>query len=350
MKKQWKFVMGAMLTTVLMAGCSEKASDNSDKKQLVVSTWGLSQEVWEQEVKIPFEQKFDCELVLDIGGTNERYAKLASNPNASVDVIELSQSAAANGYEAGLFETIDYSKIPNVDALIEPAKELAESGFGAAYVINSMGIIYNKEALGFEINDWSDLWKPELEGKISIPDITTTFGPAMVYVANDYANGNIEEDEGQAAFEALEQLKSNIVKTYAKSSDLANMFASGEIAVAVVGDFAIPTISQAQSNVTFVVPTSGTYANFNTIDINKNSENKELAYEYINWRLSQELQSKTAVNLNEAPTNKEVILSEDVAQNMTYGEVADNAKAIDYSFVNPLLNNWIDQWNRIINR
>lgn len=34
---------------------------------------------------------------------------------------------------------------------------------------------------------------------------------------------------------------------------------------------------------------------------------------------------------------------------MTYGENAANAKVLDYSFVNPQLNAWIDQWNRIIN-
>ena len=172
----------------------------------------------------------------------------------------------------------------------------------------------------------------------------------MVYVANDYANGDIKEDQGEAAFKALAELQPNIVKTYSKSSDLANMFASGEIAVAVVGDFGIPTIEQAQPNVKFVVPASGTYANFNTIDINKNSKNKELAYEYVNYRLSQELQSSTAITLNEAPTNKDVVLDEETALNKTYGEVAANAKTIDYSFVNPLLNNWIDQWNRIVNR
>ena len=45
-----------------------------------------------------------------------------------------------------------------------------------------------------------------------------------------------------------------------------------------------------------------------------------------------------------------VVLDEETAQNKTYGEVADNAKVINYSFVNPLLNNWVDQWNRIVNR
>lgn len=145
MKKTWKLALGAAMALTLVTGCS--ATEDSGKQQLVVSTWGLSQDVWEQEVKIPFEEKYDVELVLDTGGTNDRYTKLANNPNSTVDIIELSQATAANGYEAGLFEELDYSKIPNASELIEPAAELAENGFGAAYTVNSIGIIYNPRKL-----------------------------------------------------------------------------------------------------------------------------------------------------------------------------------------------------------
>ena len=79
-------------------------------------------------------------------------------------------------------------------------------------------------------------------------------------------------------------------------------------------------------------------------------KNKDLAYEYLNYRISPELQTKTGKALNEAPTNKEVTFTEEEAKDMTYGETADNAKIVDYSFVNPILNNWIDQWNRTINQ
>lgn len=72
---------------------------------------------------------------------------------------------------------------------------------------------------------------------VSIPEITTTFGPAMVYMASDHAGVDIKSDNGEAAFAALAELKPNLVKTYAKSSDLINMFTSGEVAVAVVGEF-----------------------------------------------------------------------------------------------------------------
>lgn len=351
-----KLFLATLCSMLALTGCgssegttSNGQSGSEGKRKLVVSTWGLSEDVLHEEVYGPFEEAYDCEIVLELGTTSERYMKLANDPNSTVDVIELSQSAAANGYEADLFEKLDYTQIPNAQDLITAAADMAQTGYGPAYAVNSIGIIYDREAVGFEIDEFADLWNPELEGKISIPDITSTFGPAVMYMASDYKGVDIKTDNGAAAFEALTELKPNIVKTYSKSSDLANMFASGEIEVAVVGDFAIPTIKSAAPNVEYVTPASGTYANFNTVDMNKNSQNKDLAYAYINWRISGELQSVTAQKINEAPTNSTVELSEEDAVNKTYGEVADKAKAIDFSFVNPILNDWIDQWNRIIN-
>lgn len=344
-----KVLLGLCMCALCLVGCSSDSS--GDKQKLVVSTWGLNADIVKKDVYEEFEKANNCEIVVEEGTTTDRYGKLKANPNYGIDIIELSQSEAAKGYADGLFEKIDYSKIPNAKNLIKGAKDLTSSGFGPAYTVNSIGIIYDKEKVGFEIKEWKDLWKPELKGKISIPEITSTFGPAMVHIASDYKGVDIKSDNGKAAFEALKELKPNIVKTYAKSSDLANMFAADEIAAAVVGDFGIPSIQKegVAPQATYVVPASGTYANFNTIDINATSQNKELAYKYIDWRLSKALQEKTAVSLNEAPTNADVELSGEAAKNKTYGDIAQKAKAIDYSFVNPLLEDWIDQWNRIIN-
>jgi putative spermidine/putrescine transport system substrate-binding protein len=346
MKKVLAIVMTAALTVTVLAGCAKKVEEPT---KLVISTFGLSEDIVTRDIYEPFEKANNVEIIVETGTTSERYTKLESNPAAGVDLIELSQATAAKGYAKGLFEKIDYSKIPNAAKLIASTKGITEKGFGPAYTINSIGIIYNKEAAGMEIDSWEDLWDPSLAGKISIPDIATTFGPAMVHVASDYKGVDIKTDNGTAGFEALAELKPNIVKTYAKSSDLANMFKSGEIAVAVVGDFAIPIISAADPAVEYVVPSSGTYANFNTIDINVNSKNKELAYKFIDWRISQELQTVTAKSLNEAPVNSGVVLDAETAKNKTYGDVAKNAKTIDYSFVNPILSGWVDTWNKTLN-
>lgn len=349
MKKGLSLIMcAAMLAT--MSACS--SGDSADEpKTLTVSTFQLSEDIVTSDVFKPFEEKYNVKIVPDYGNAGDRLTKLSNNPNSGIDIIELNQSSAAQAYEKGLVEKIDTSKLDNLGNLIAPAKKMQEeAGYGPAYVIQSCGIVYNKEAVGFEITSWEDLWKAELEGKIAVPDITTTFGPAMVHIASDKAGVDIKSDKGAAAFSALEELKPNVVKTYQKSSDLANMFAAGEIAAAVVGDFAVPNIQKADANVQYVVPASGTYANFNTIDVVTSSENKELAYAYINWRISEELQNVSSKSLNEGPTNANVKLNEEESKNMTYGSVAENAKVIDYTFVNPLLTEWTDQWNRILNR
>ncbi len=63
----------------------------------------------------------------------------------------------------------------------------------------------------------------------------------------------------------------------------------------------------------------------------------------------QEVQEKTAKALNESPVNKEVKLSEEETKNLTYGPVVDNAKVIDFKFVNSAMDQWVNNWNRIMN-
>ena len=346
MKKAMGIVL-AFLLAMTSVSLAVAGGAKEGPKNLVISTWGLSEDVLWKDVYGPFEKQYNCKVILETGTTPERYTKLASNPNSTVDVIELSQKAAADGYAANLFAKIDYAKVPNSKDLIPGAKAMIENGFGPAYTVNSIGIIYNSKVA--KISEWADLWKPEYAGKISIPALSSTFGPAMVYVAADYAKVAVKADKGEAAFKALAALKPNVVKTYSKSSDLANMFASGEIVAAVVGDFAIPIIVKALPEAVFVVPASGTYANFNTIDVNVNSKNKDLAYAYINWRISKELQVKTAVSLNEGPINATVELTPAQAATKTYGDIAKRARAIDYALVNPLMAEWTDKWNKTLN-
>lgn len=346
-KKIVSLLLTGILSATALVGCS-KSSDSGSNDKLVISTWGLNEDVLKETVFEPFAKEKGIEIVLEVGNNSERLTKMKNNPNSNIDITYLAESFAEQGIEEGIFEELDYSKIPNANNINEKAKATVESGYGPAYTLNSIGIVVDKEA-GIEINSWEDLWKPELKDKIAIPDITTTNGPAMVSIGADKAGIDITKDNGEAAFKELEKLKPNVVKTYSKSSDLANMFSSGEIVAAVASDFAFETIAKAKPSVINVIPESGTYLNFNTININKNSKNKDLAYEFINYALSKEVQERTATALSESPINTKVKLSEEDAKGLTYGNVLDSAKTIDFKAVNPLMTEWVDKWNRIMN-
>lgn len=334
------------------AGKGSKGGNDSSKgsQKMIVSTFGLSEDVVKKDVIAPFEKEEDAAVTLEVGNSSDRFTKLKNNPKSDIDAIELSQNHSVEGNNADLFLKVTEKEVPNLAQLTDGAKQVFESGAGVPFTINSIGIIYDKEKTGKEIKDWSDLWDKDLKGKISVPDITATGGPLFMYAASDYKNQDITKDNGKKAFAAMKELKPNVVKTYSKSSDLANMFQSGEISVAVVPDFAVDVIQGANDMVDYVVPEKGSYANFNTINIPKNTKNKKLAYAYINYRISKDAQKRKALSLNEGPINKEVKLSEDEAKNKTYGDIEKRSKPVDFKFINKNMTDWIDQWNKLMNQ
>ncbi len=349
MKKLQVLAVGVLvlltMTTIFGAGATE-----SKPKELIVSTWGLSEDALWSEVYEPFEKQYNVKIVLDTGNAQERYTKLKSDPNTKIDVIELSQKNTADGVADGLFANLTAQELKEYASLIPGAKALVDSGSGAPYTVNSIGIIYNPKTAGMTIDSWDDLWNPALKGKISVPDITTTFGPAFLVMCSDVKGVDFTSDKGEAAFKALEELKPNVLRTYARSSDAASLFSNGEISVAIVGDFGVPVISKADPDAIYFVPESGTYANFNVINIAKRTENRDLAVAYINYRQNAETEMRTAKALNEAPVNVKVKLTAELAENKTVGDIADRAKMVDFTAVNPLMNSWVDRFNRLMNK
>jgi len=347
---KWVLVFAMFCMLVMPVFAQGAAEAKAEPRTLVVSTWGLSEDSLWSEVYEPFEKQYNVKVVLDTGNGQERYTKLLNDPNSTVDVIELAQKNVADGVAAGLFDPIKPEEVTDFASLIPAAQQIIKSGSGAPYTLNSIGIFYNPKAAGMEIKSWADLWDSRLKGKIAIPNITTTFGPAFVVMAGDAKGASVASDQGKTAFDALAALKPNVQNVYAKASDVANLFKNGEIAVAIIGDFGLPVVGKADPNGVYMVPSEGTYANFNVINIAKKTKNRDLAVAYINYRLNATTETRTAKVLNEAPVNSKVVLTPEVAANKTVGDVAAKAKGVDFTIVNPLMKDWVDKFNHIMSK
>lgn len=351
MKKRFlSTILIATITTVLFAGCAAKSSGNGSQKELVISTFGLNEDKIKESLIKPFEESHNVKITLEVGDNSDRLTKLKNNPNSNVDIMYLAETFAQQGIDAGLFEKLDYSKIPNAEKVNTAAKKFVDAGYGPAYTQNSIYIMYDPTTTGKEITSWSDLWDSSLAKKVAIPDITTTFGPATLYLAGQKEGTSVDQDNGAAGFKGLEALKPNILKTYTKSSDLTNLFASGEISAAVGADFVYGSVKKAAPNVKLVEPKEGVFLNFNTININKNSKNKDLAYEFINYALSAETQERNAKQLQESPVNVDAKISDEVSSELTYGKVLDHANTVNDTIINNQMKDWVDKWNRLLNQ
>ncbi|NGP44879.1 ABC transporter substrate-binding protein [Bacillaceae bacterium SIJ1] len=347
MKNLW-LVIAAFMMAVL-AGCNSPSEDaGAEKQELVVSTWGFASEFFEEEVYKPFEEKHDVDIVVDIGNNADRLNKVRQGTSA-VDVIFLSDYYANQGISEGLFAEVDQEKLTNVDKIYDVAKAPLGEAYGPAYTIARFGIAYNPEAIDMEITSWSDLWEAELQGNLTVPGITTTTGPMMLDVAS--LVGGSETFNEDTAIEKSQELNENVVKYYGKTSELVNMFGQGEVAVGPVMEMYMSDLQEAVPSVEFVNPEEGSYAVMNTVNVVKTSEQQELAHEFINWMLSNEVQTASAKNGIDSPVNTEVELTEEEAQGLTYGkEVVESLRSLDMENVNENLKTWIERWNREVAR
>ncbi len=339
-------VIALVAASVFAQGAAEA---QAEKKTLVISTWGLSEDSLWATVYEPFEKKYNCTVVLDTGNGGERLTKLKNDPNSNVDIIELAQRDTANAAAEGLTQPVTKAELTVYSEVLKAAQDMVDAGLGLPYTLNSLGIIYNPAKIGFEIKNWKDLWNPRLEGKIAIPAITSTFGPAFVTMCAEAFGDDIASDGGAKAFEHLADLKKNVHTVYSKSSDVTSLMANGEVYVAIVGDFAVPVVSKADPDMIYYYPEEGTYVNFNAINITKNSKNKDLAVAYMNWRAGVDAQTGMNRDANENPVNTKVTKAETASTKMTKGDL-NNAKMVDFAVVNPLMAEWVDKFNHLMNK
>ena len=117
-------------------------------------------------------------------------AQLKAGQDIGRDIVTLTDWMAAKWVALDYCEKLDLSLLPNVeknlvDALkgrsIDPTNDHLvpwQSGF--------TGLAYNPDLTGFEVTQVSDLWKPELKGKVTVlTEMRDTLGLVMLQMGID---------------------------------------------------------------------------------------------------------------------------------------------------------------------
>ena len=315
-------------------------------KTLTISWWGFNGEKLDALLIAPFKAQCGCDVVFETGNAGERLNKLQIRNGEGVDVIYLSDSFSQTGIEAGLFQKIDPAKLPNLAGLYDLAKD-PQGGYGPAYTLGRVGIVYDSAKVTTPITSWNDLWRADLAASISLPGITTTAGPMTVIKAGEHAGIDAYADT-DGAFKALEELKPNVVKNYNTGSEMINLFSTGEITTAIAQDFTLAQIQAAVPTAKWADLSDGAIATVNTVNIPVGAPETELAYEFINFLLSPEIQQKLAEEGVDAPAVKAVTLTPEQAALWTYGaDMIAGLSRVDYVKMNAAKPGWIEKWNEL---
>jgi putrescine transport system substrate-binding protein len=273
-------------------------------------------------------------VTYDVFDSNESLeAKLLAG-NTGDDVVVPSGAFLGRQIQAGVFQKLDKSKIPNIsniDPNIMKASEAFDPGheYSGPYFWGTVGIGYNvdkiKAAMPDAPVDSRDLvLKPEVVSKFKDCGVTMLDAPSdilqsvLIYLGKD---PHTEKPEDYAEVQkVLTAVRPNI--KYVHSSSYINDIANGEICIAIGwnGDFGIAQdrAEEAKNGVKiqYVIPKEGALLWVDNLAMPKDAANVDNALKYINNMLDPQVAADNAnfvhyASPNKAAFDKNLIAEED---------------------------------------
>ena len=253
-----------------------------------------------------FEEETGIKITYDVFDSNEVLeAKLLAG-NSGYDVVVPSASFLARQIQAGVFQKLDQSKLPNSVHLWDEIKEAtAMSDPGNAYSINYMwgttGIGVNTGEVAARLGEdygssWDLIFDVDKISKLSdcgvhILDAPTEVIPAaMNYLGLDPTSQ--DPDDIEAGGKLLETIRPYVTKFH--SSEYIDALANGEICLALgwSGDVFIALYealdADAGIEIEYIVPDEGALMWFDQMAIPADAANVEEAHTFLNFIMDPE--------------------------------------------------------------
>ena len=329
----------ASATALMMTMGVAHAADRT----LTISVYAFAQDEFKDIVYTPFEEKCGCKLVVETGNSVERLAKMEANKDAPVvDMAVVSMADALSAARKGLIEKIDTSKLSNFNKLYDIAKDPNGDGMSVGYTFYATSIVYRTDKM--KIDSWADLLKDDVVGHIAFPNISTNQGPPALYMLGQALGSDTPDLKAPIA--AVGEKKDQIVTFYEKSSQLVQLMQQEEIWAAPIGRFSWAPFAKLDLPLAWATPKEGQTGGMNVMVTTKGSKNEDLALQFMDFWLSTEVQTKLAEKLVDSPANSEVKVSDEVANNITYGEdTANSLKLIPSAVSLDNRESWLSEWN-----
>ncbi|AVH44588.1 ABC transporter substrate-binding protein [Agrobacterium tumefaciens] len=333
-----KIILASGTALMLTMGAAE-----AQDKTLTISVYAFAQDEFKELVYTPFEKQCGCKLVVETGNSVERLAKMEANKaNPVVDLAIVSMADALSATRKDLIQKIDASKVPNIEKLYDIAKDPNGDGMSVGVNFYATSIVYRTDKM--KIDSWADLLKDDIVDHVAFPNVTTNQGPPALYMLGKAIGKDTPDLSG--AIEAVGEKKDDIVTFYVKSSQLVQLMQQEEIWAAPIGRFSWAPFTKLDLPLAWATPKEGQTGGMNVLVVPKGTKNEDLALQFMDFWLSTDVQKALAEKLVDSPTNREVKVSDEVANNITYGD--ETAKSLQLIPSDVTLDNrdkWLSEWN-----
>jgi len=341
-------VAGATASAIAPSALAQTPKGGALERELIFSARGGSiGNVYKTKIIPPFEQKFNCKVTMVVNDSGPALSKvLAEKSNPQTDVLWTVEPTHARGVANDLYDKLDLVRIPNYTRLYDFAK--SKDGIGVPWGVGATVIAYNTTIYDQKKiappKTWKDIIVPETKGHIAWLDLSTHQGINTFLMVNRVLGGS--ETNVDPIFKYLKSNLSSItvVTSPAQIDDLLQQ-KDAWIATNLDARFAI--LKGKGFPIEIVFPSDGLPQQSGMLDIIRGAPHPNLANEFVNWVLSDEMQLIIGTDIKLGPVNKFVKLDPKLQETLIYGP-DKIAKLIqfDYGIVTRDQAKWIDRWNR----
>jgi putrescine transport system substrate-binding protein len=308
----------ALGCALLMSGCSGGKSGTGGNAQVAASAATessgapgsgkvLNLYIWSDYLApnaLPdFEKQTGIKVHVSYFDTNETLETRLLAGHSGFDVVVPTASYFERQIKAGVYLTLDQSKLPNIknmDAQLMSRVALhdADNAHGVIYTWGTNGIGYNEKMIkallpDAPVDSWRMVFDPAVASKIAKCGISVLDSPAeMVRVVLSYLgrDPNSQKAEDLAAGEAtLTKIRPYIRNI--NSSEYIEALANGDICLAVGynGDVLQARDRARDANkgidIQYVVPKEGSILWFDMLAVPKDAPDVESAYAFLNYMM-----------------------------------------------------------------
>jgi putrescine transport system substrate-binding protein len=287
-------------------------------QERVVNVYNWSDYI-DESIVADFTKETGIKVVYDVFDSNEILETKLLAGGSGYDVVVPTGHFLARQIQAGVFQKLDKSKLPNLSNMWDVVSErTTKYDPGNEYSINYMwgttGIGYNQkkvqEALGIDkVDSWDVFFNPDKLSKLADCGVYVLDSPSDILPTTLKYLGLDPEDNSPEnlakAEETLMKIRPYIRKFH--SSEYINALANGDVCMVVgwSGDIKQAASRAEEKNKTvkdpkkkveigYIIPKEGAYMFFDNFVIPKDAKNIEEAYTFINYMMKPEVIAKAS--------------------------------------------------------
>lgn len=355
MKKLFIFVAVITLSLTL-SGCSKirDAREDANREKLYVLNWG---EYMDMDLVEEFEDEYNVTVVYDEAPSNEQMEVRIKSGKTPYDIAIPSDYMIDKLRQQNLLQEIDYTKLTELDNVsfkTEVTELYSNKGYSqylVPYFWGTIGIMYNTDTvLEADLTGWDVLFEGSSKYQVGMYDSSRdAVAAALLYLGYD-----VNTAEASELAEAEQALKDG---NFAEFSDdaLKGRVIEGNLDLALVysGDYFDELYAfeedEIEPNFGYFVP-DVTNIWVDAFVIPTTSENTDMAYNFINFFLREEVAETNADWVGYAPVISEVydtLVGEEYGYDYdNYNPKPEGSSRVIYEFIS---NERFDLLDQILN-